>query len=110
MAVFTWDPQTASKTVTPRVLKAEFGDGYTQRTGDGINNSPREYALTFQAVAATIFAIDAFLQAENGVTAFDWTPPDGTVGRWICESWGVTYNPGMGSALLSATFKEVFGQ
>jgi len=31
----------------PRVLKAQFGDGYELRVRDGINNTPREWGLTF---------------------------------------------------------------
>jgi len=31
----------------PRVLKAQFGDGYELRVRDGINNTPRQWGLTF---------------------------------------------------------------
>ena len=31
----------------PRVLKAQFGDGYEMRVRDGINNTPREWGLKF---------------------------------------------------------------
>ena len=31
----------------PRVLKAQFGDGYEMRVRDGINNTPRSWGLTF---------------------------------------------------------------
>ena len=31
----------------PRVLKAQFGDGYEMRVRDGINNTPRTWALSF---------------------------------------------------------------
>lgn len=32
---------------TPRVLKAQFGDGYEMRVRDGINNTPRKWSLVF---------------------------------------------------------------
>ncbi len=35
------------QTATPRVLKAQFGDGYEMRVADGINNTPRSWAMTF---------------------------------------------------------------
>ena len=35
------------QTATPRVLKAQFGDGYEMRAVEGINNTPRSWALTF---------------------------------------------------------------
>jgi phage-related protein len=31
----------------PRVLKAQFGDGYEMRVRDGINNTPREWGMSF---------------------------------------------------------------
>ena len=31
----------------PRVLTAQFGDGYEMRVRDGINNTPRTWGLTF---------------------------------------------------------------
>ena len=31
----------------PRVLKAQFGDGYEMRIRDGINNTPRKWSLVF---------------------------------------------------------------
>lgn len=36
-----------SQTPEPRVLKAQFGDGYEMRVRDGINNTPRVWGLTF---------------------------------------------------------------
>jgi len=35
------------QTPAPRVLKAQFGDGYEMRVRDGINNTPRTWGLTF---------------------------------------------------------------
>ena len=110
MSTFTWSPQTANKTKTPRVRVAPFGDGYAQRTADGINNKPQEWSLTFVKDEDTIDAVDDFLDTQGSETAFDWTAPDGTVGRWICESWSTSYNAETDTLSLSATFKQVFGQ
>jgi phage-related protein len=52
-------------------------------------------------------AIDSFFTTEKGVTYFNWTPPQGSAGKWICRSWNLSlvdidcYN-------ISATFEEVF--
>ena len=35
------------QTAAPRVLRAQFGDGYELRMRDGINNTPRTWALSF---------------------------------------------------------------
>ncbi len=37
----------AAETPKPRVLKAQFGDGYEMRVRDGINNTPRKWSLVF---------------------------------------------------------------
>jgi len=36
-----------SENPKPRVLKAQFGDGYEMRVRDGINNTPRTWNLVF---------------------------------------------------------------
>lgn len=109
MSVFTWlASYPASKAMKPRVNKAQFGDGYEQRVGDGINTRARIWSVQFnQRLNAEISAINAFLEARDGREAFDWTPPSGAAGRWVCESWeeGVT-QPVYSS--LTATFREVF--
>ena len=110
MATFTWKPYSATKTIAPRVRIAVFGDGYAQRTADGINHAPRQWQLVFQRPAAEIAAIDAFLSARGGYEAFDWIDVDGVPGRWVCVDWAVTPYPGMLASQLSANFTEEFGR
>lgn len=109
MATFTTAPDFNSPlSVEPRVLTAQFGDGYQQRVGDGINIAPRSWALTFNNRTVTEKnTIEAFLLARNGLEAFDWTPPTGAAGKWICKAWQATpNNAAMWS--VTATFTEVF--
>ena len=66
-----------TKTSTPRVLTAKFGDGYEQRAVDGINNLEESYALTFKTrEKAEIDDIVAFLDSKQNVTKFTFTFPD----------------------------------
>lgn len=113
MATFNYGvAQGASKDITPRVLSAKFGDGYEQRVGDGINIRPRMWSITLQSKSvATINAAEAFLEAraDLGNEAFNWTPPSGAAGVWVCKSWrrsDDTYS----TSTLTATFEEVFGE
>lgn len=109
MSTFTWSPAPdATENEAPRVRTAPLGDGYSQRVGDGINNSPRSWALQFTRVTADIEAIIAFFRARAGAESFDWTPPAGSTGKWVCKSWSriVHHNVVMG---VNATFEEVFG-
>ena len=113
-ALFHWCVTTASFTVTPAVLLAQFGDGYAQRRPSGINTQAREYSISIENVAPSeCNDILAFLKARNGVDVFNWTPPRGTVPvNVICPEW----SSGFGSMIqggtrlmnVSATFQEVF--
>ncbi len=66
-----------SFTETPRVRTAKFGDGYEQRTPDGINAMEREFpALVWTPLsAANKDVILNFLRARKGSEPFRWTPP-----------------------------------
>jgi phage-related protein len=66
-------------TYTPKILRAEFGDGYLQAAGDGINPFKEEWSLSFTArPKADIDAIADFVKSKNGTVPFFWTPPDET--------------------------------
>lgn len=109
MPTFTWLPRVnAAKEITPRVRKAAFGDGYTQRVADGINTQLRTWSLEFVGNETDMDAIDTFLATQAGVDAFDWTDPHGYAAKWICESWR-RVELGGGNATLSATFNEAPG-
>ena len=94
MATFTHAPDFGSPlTAKPRVLEAQYGDGYAMRVQDGINARPDEWQLTFSArTTAERDAILSFLAARNGVEPFDWTAPDGTAARWHCPEWSYAPN------------------
>lgn len=110
MPTFTWLPRSdATREVSPRVKKAAFGDGYSQRVGDGINSQPITWSLEFPAPAVDAEAVEAFLSARAGVESFDWTDPDGLAAKWLCDSWSSTKKSG-GIAIVRATFTQVFGE
>lgn len=107
MSTFSYIPAYgATETTTARVLKAQFGDGYSQRIADGINNKPRSWSLSFSKTQTDIDLILSFLNTEGGVNSFDWTPPRGVAGKWICEQWNTTVNDGFDN--LTVQFVEVF--
>lgn len=94
----------------PRVARTKFGDGYEQRSPDGINNSPAKWAMQFRACGKLEGdAIIAFFRQHAGYLAFDWTPPRETVaGRWTCPSWQRGLPNADGESDISATFEQVF--
>jgi phage-related protein len=85
------DWQSPRKSAT-RVLKTEFGDGYGQRVGDGINTVRETWDLNWGSLTPDEATnADFFLRARGGYDAFLWTPPRATVAKkWTCESWTLT--------------------
>jgi phage-related protein len=60
----------------PRILKAQFGDGYAQRAEDGLRATLQRWALQFNARRkAEADAIEAFLFAHRGVLPFEFVVP-----------------------------------
>lgn len=106
---FTFDasPGTAGA-VKHRVRRAQFGDGYSQATKDGINAR-----ISSWTVAMTNLREDDALQVtdfldRNAGQSFYWTPPRSiTQGRFMCSDYTLTPVE-FGLQSISATFDEVF--
>lgn len=114
MAVFVWIPTYGSTlTVQPEVLVIppdQFGSDAERRIQVGSQHIRRVWSLTFENRAtATAGAIEAFLSARAGLESFDWVPPHGAVGKWVCSEW--SSNPTSPSTrTVSASFREVVGE
>lgn len=112
-AIFNWCATAASRELEPRVLVAQFGDGYAQRRPAGINTQDEIWSLTFSnRSAAVAAAIDDFLKARNGVDVFVWTPPrQSTALNVICPEWSIAYgdlaNDGARVMNINAKFQQV---
>ncbi|WP_163998684.1 phage tail protein [Pyxidicoccus caerfyrddinensis] len=66
-----------------RVRKAQFGDGYSQRSEDGARGLLQRWSVQFTARKKTeADALDAFLRTHRGVAAFEFVVPD--------SAWAVT--------------------
>jgi len=92
MATFTWVPDEGAKaTRAPRIRVAQFGDGYSQRSQDGLNADMVARSLSFTGRSnAELAAIQAFLAAQGGVTSFDYTHPGDTSRKYLCAGFEVT--------------------
>ncbi len=105
---FTWCPRIdAQADVKYRMRKAQFGDGYEQVSGDGLNNRSQEWSLNFVGDESYIQDIREFLDRMAGTTSFQWKPPLYPLGLWRCEG----YKPkalGAGLFALDATFIQAF--
>ena len=55
LETFNWSPRVnPSQDVTMRTREAQFGDGYTQTSGDGINPRSQSWDLTFIGIESYI--------------------------------------------------------
>jgi len=76
--------QSSSRARTYRTLRAQFGDGYSQRASDGINDARDTWSVNWENVDSTEYAtITAALDAVSGWDILTWTPPnEGTSKNW----------------------------
>ena len=109
MSTFTYTPSfEATESSKPRVRKFQAGDGYEQRIRFGLNTDPKEWSLRFaNRTDSERDAIATFLEARAGVESFDWTPPRGSAGKYVCEEWQITLS-NCNNNQIQATFREVF--
>lgn len=106
---FTWEVSVGtSGRALHRARKAQFGDGYSQHAGDGINAKVQTWNVVRVCTNETDKdAIEAFLDARAGYESFFWTPPGGSQGYYLCESYDT--NPlGADAYTITATFQQVF--
>jgi phage-related protein len=99
---------SSSKSSTLRVREAIFGDGYSQRVGDGLNVEGEEWSLSFRLLVSQADTVEAFLRARGGTEAFLWTPPrEATAKRWVCSQW--SREPALpGSDDMRLTLRRVY--
>ena len=81
MDTLTYSPSSQTRgQIEPRVLRAQFGDGYLQEAQDGINAQMENWQLVYEPIhgssgtTPTLAILIAFFNAQIG-TKFLWTPP-----------------------------------
>lgn len=109
MPTFTYTPAySTSKSVKPRFKQAKFGDGYSQESADGLNPIAEEWNVQFENITvATFTAIETFFKNTKGYLSFDWTTPDGLVGKFKVREWSFSQSA-FQLRSGSATFVQVF--
>ncbi len=98
----------SQRRTTARILEAQFGDGYSQRAGDGLNSVEDAFSLVWNALSeAEADTITDFFEARGGWEAFDWTPPGEVAARkFRCGEWTRDWDGAM--RRVTANFAEVF--
>ena len=77
----------------PNLKVAQFGDGYSQRTTFGLNQTAVTVMLTYTNITtAEKDILEAFIADHDRGQAFLWEMPDEDEPRqWHLTSWDVTY-------------------
>lgn len=91
------------------VFEAEFGDGYSQTVGNGINFRRRQMTLAWDVLTDDqADEIAEFFFPRAKTTPFYWQPPrESEPVKWICDEWtdDVTQD---GLRKITATFIQSF--
>ncbi|MDR4898404.1 phage tail protein [Yersinia kristensenii] len=105
---FKWCPRlNAEADVKHRVRTAQFGDGYSQVSGDGINSKTQQWTLSFTGNEAHIAEIMTFLDRMAGMKSFYWKPPLYPTSLFRCAEYK-QLALGAGKYTLNATFTQAF--
>lgn len=96
----------ATARVNFRVRKVQYGDGYSQRTPDGLNHRLETWPLTFEGGLSLIGPIKDFIDRHEGARSFNWTPPAGKPGVYVVENYSFV-SIGSGLYSVSADFVQV---
>ena len=92
----------------PRILNAGFGNGYSQRTPDGMNSDPRVLTARFEKLdEEEALLIEGFLKERGGWQPFYHALPIAEKVLWTCDSWTRTYDE-IDRETVTATFTECF--
>ena len=107
---FIWMPNyNSSMDFEPKVKSIKMGDGYEQRTPDGINNSLLKFNLNFNGRPLhEATAIIHFLKVRGGAESFVFTPyaPFGKTKLFKCPNYSVNFEF-FNNYAISAVFEEV---
>lgn len=109
----------ASVASTPKILRADFGDGYSQRLPNGINNLAEQWDVSFvNRTSEEADDIYQYFESLGGATSFNLTywdtnvSPQEKVIKVIATSWSRTYNQVVSNTLgyysVTATLERVY--
>ncbi|QGT81600.1 phage tail protein [Pseudomonas coronafaciens] len=108
---FDFDVQVgASGDVKQRTWSNDFGDGYTQAGGVGINTKSQAWDVTVTGrfgAGQKLQQVQDFLDRHDGFKSFLWTPPGSAQGRYTANGYKLA-TLGNGLHSLSTSFKQTF--
>lgn len=85
-STFQWRVQASpsnQRAFTTRDI--QFGDGYIQSLGEGMNAVVQSYSISWTGSYTDCLAIMTFLDNLGGYKSFFWTDPMGNLGLFRCK-------------------------
>ena len=114
MTLPTFTPPCAPSpglTDTPeiKILKSEFGDGYTQASPQGLNHIRKVVEATWDVLdrAERDYIIDFFMERAGCQPFWFQMPHDDAATKWTVETWSDTVISG-DYHRIAATFRQSF--
>ncbi|GKX46086.1 phage tail protein [Pectobacterium carotovorum] len=106
---FNWPVQIGNRPEVEykeTVRKVQFGDGYAQVSGAGLNGEVISFPYSFRGKVEIALAIRDFLRRHRK-KAFIWTPPYGEEGLYLAAADSVKFAAvGKTQGIVSATFEQ----
>ena len=98
--------QTAAKSVSFTTIVAQFGDGYMQRAGDGINDKKESWNIMYDNLDQTQRnALWVFIDSVKSTDVIEWTAPSDVVEKdWIIDPEGTISEQAKTGAIYTVSF------
>ena len=101
--------QASQAETTYKILEVKYGNGYSQRAGDGYNNVQASWTVTWDNISSSDLStlVTAF-DAAKGTDYFTWTAPgDGSSKKWVVKKHSRSNRSGAIYS-VSATLEQCF--
>ncbi|WP_210014916.1 phage tail protein [Pseudomonas palmensis] len=97
--------------ISQRTWDNDFGDGYAQSGGTGINTKSQSWNATHTGLleqGEEALEICKFLDRHEGYKTFFWTPPGGVQGRYRVKGYKLKARGNPKLVTISWTFDQRF--
>lgn len=89
------------------VRRAQYGDGYAQVSGEGLQSSKDTWAVSYAGLWEDVQEVNAFIKQHEGYKSFAWRTPKGELKLFRAPRWQVL--PYAKDVFrLTTTFEEAF--
>lgn len=102
--------QSSTKAIEKNILVAKFGDGYEQRTPNGLNYVRQKWSIQWENISLTDLQTieSAIATTRYGADAFLWTPfTESTQKKFLYDAHDVQFLSG-DLATVNMTITQVF--